>query len=276
MPASNQLHAEWFCLPEGDTIWKTAAGLRPHLVGRQIVSARPDRFKALDGSTLTAVEPSGKHLVMSFDNGLAVHSHMRMTGSWHLYRPGEPWQKPERRARLVLTTENAVAVCFSAPVVNLLRRKDVNLNHLGPDILAADWDVVEVVRRARESAAPTLGQILLDQRVTAGIGNIYKCESLWDLRLDPWKLVAETDDATLGALFSEARRLLLGSIGQKAAYGRQFPSCHAAVHGRGGKGCPRCLGRVAVARQGQPPRFTYFCPACQQGSPPAHPDRPAG
>ena len=274
MLASKQLHAEWFCLPEGDTIWKTAAGLRPHLAGRRILSARPDRFRALDGSTLISIDPSGKHLVMSFDNGLAVHSHMRMTGSWHLYRPGEPWQKPERLARLVLTTENAVAVCFSAPVVNLLRQKEVRLDHLGPDILGADWDVEEIVRRARESAAPTLGEVLLDQRVTAGIGNIYKCESLWDLRLDPWKPVVETDDANLGAVFSEARRLLLGSIGQKAGPGRHFPSGHAAVHGRGGKGCPRCLGRIAVGRQGQAPRFTYFCPTCQQGGPPVDPRSP--
>jgi len=251
-------------LPEGDTIWKTAAGLRPHLAGRRILSATPARFGALQGSVLTSIEPSGKHLVMSFDNGLAVHSHMRMTGSWHLYRPGEPWRKPERLARLVLTTEAAVAVCFSAPVVELLRQKEVNLEHLGPDVLSREWDVSEVVRRARQSPAATLGEVLLDQRVTAGIGNIYKCESLWDLRLDPWARVSDTTDQALAALFHEARRLLLGSIGQGGASGRQFPSGHPAVHSRGGRGCPRCLGRIEVGRQGQPPRYTYFCPTCQQ------------
>ena len=250
-------------MPEGDTIWKTAAGLRPHLAGRRVVSARPERFRALEGATLTAVEPSGKHLVMTFDNGLAVHSHMRMTGSWHLYKPGEAWRKPGRLARLVLATENAVAVCFSAPVVDLVRQKELDLGHLGPDILADRWDPAEVVRRARESACPTLGEVLLDQRVTAGIGNIYKCESLWDLRLDPWRRVADTDDATLAALFGEARRLLRGSIAAGGGHGRQFPNGRQAVHGRGGRGCPRCLGRIEVGRQGQPPRFTYFCPACQ-------------
>ena len=251
-------------MPEGDTIWKTAAGLRPHLAGRRILSARPDRFKALMGSTVVSVEPSGKHLVMLFDNGLAVHTHMRMTGSWHLYRPAEPWQKPQRLANLVLTTENAVAVCFSAPVVELLRRKEINLGHLGPDILGAGWDVEDVIRRARQSAAPTLGEVLLDQRVTAGIGNIYKCESLWDLRLDPWQPVTDTDDAALAAVFREARRLLLGSINPNGGHGRQFPSGHPVVHGRGGRQCPRCLGRIEVGRQGQPPRYTYFCPTCQR------------
>lgn len=110
---------------------------------------------------------------------------------------------------------------FSPPARDWVRRGDLDLAHLGSDILGPDWTVEEAVSRARGSSAATLGEVLLDQWVTAGIGNIYECESLWDLRLNPCQLVAETDDATLAALFGEARRLLLGSLAK--GRGRQFP-----------------------------------------------------
>src|ERR1700686_4707945 len=106
-------------MPEGDTIWRTANQLRPRLAGKRLTRAAPEKFERLVGSTVTDVLPNGKHLLVHFDNGLVLHSHMRMTGSWHVYRPGEPWRRPEHYARAVLDFDEWIAVCFSAQVLEL-------------------------------------------------------------------------------------------------------------------------------------------------------------
>src|ERR671934_1083043 len=139
-------------MPEGDTIYRTAEALRRRLLGKPVVEARPRYLARLTGSTVTAVEPVGKHLLVRFSSGLVLHSHMRMNGTWHVYAPGERWLKPERLARAVLTTDDTVAVCFNAPLIRLTREPDVS--HLGPDLLADDFDLDLVVRRARGPAAP--------------------------------------------------------------------------------------------------------------------------
>ncbi len=140
-------------MPEGDTIWRTADQLRPRLAGKRLTRAAPEKFQRLVGSTVTDVSPNGKHLLVHFDNGLVLHSHMRMTGSWHVYRPGEPWRRPAPLAKVVLENEDTVAVLFDAPVVELRREKVLahDLAHLGPDILAAELDLDEIVKRARNS-----------------------------------------------------------------------------------------------------------------------------
>ena len=265
-------------MPEGDTIWRTANALRPRLVGKPLLGVSPEAFQKLEGTTVTAVEANGKHLLIRFDSGLVLHTHMRMTGAWHLYRPGEAWRKPAGLAKIVLNNEDTVAVLFSAPVVELVREREAvrDLAHLGPDILsggtsplsavlgeasarptplAPELDLDEVLRRARASVRKTLGELLLDQRVAAGIGNIYRCESLWRLRLDPWKPPAELSDKELGKVYREARRMM-----QDALRGR----FRAAVHGKTGRSCPRCEGRIACRHQGDPPRFVYYCPTCQR------------
>jgi formamidopyrimidine-DNA glycosylase len=245
-------------LPEGDTILRTANRLRPRLAGKRLTNASPQRFQRLVGSTVTEVSANGKHLLIHFDNGLVLHSHMRMTGAWHVYGPGDRWRKPAWQAKVVLENENTVAVLFSAPVVELRRDKEVSrdLSHLGPDILAPELDLGEILKRARKSQRQPLGELLLDQRVAAGIGNIYKCESLWRLELDPWMPASELDDEALAGLYLEARKLMLAALRRRSAH---------AVHGRAGRSCPRCIGRIGCRRQGDPPRFTYFCPRCQQG-----------
>ncbi|MHB8611946.1 MAG: Fpg/Nei family DNA glycosylase [Candidatus Dormibacteraceae bacterium] len=246
-------------MPEGDTILRTANHLRLRLAGRRITKASPEKFQRLVGSAVTEVSANGKHLLIHFDNGLVLHSHMRMTGSWHVYEPGERWRKPAWQAKAVLENESAVTVLFSAPVVELRRGKEVNLelSHLGPDILAPELDLEEILNRARKSPRQPLGELLLDQRVAAGIGNIYKCESLWRLKLDPWIPAAELDDEALGGLYREARKLM------QAALQRRSPH---AVHGRARRSCPRCMARIDCRRQGDPPRFTYYCPRCQRSS----------
>jgi len=244
-------------LPEGDTIWRTAAALRRRIGGKLVSNARPLALARLKGRRVESVEPSGKHLVMQFEGGLALHSHMRMTGSWHLYRVGERWRQPEWRATAVLSFDDVVAVCFAAPVMELVLDARRPVAHLGPDILVDPFDLDEVIRRARRSEAPTLGELLLEQRVCAGIGNIYKCEALWSQRLDAWMPPAELADGALRRLYLAARDLMRRNLVTSIARQRH------AVHARGGRPCPRCGAPIRVRAQGQQARLTYFCPRCQ-------------
>ncbi len=255
-------------MPEGDTIWRTAAALRLRLAGRRVQAVRPPALRRFDGATVTAVDAAGKHLLIRFDNGLTLHTHMRMKGSWHLYAPGERWRKPEHMARAVLEVDGAVAVAFSVPVLEIKRTGDEGLTHLGPDLLLDDFDAARAVRRAR-SLPPdlALGELLLDQRVAAGIGNVYKCETLWWLRLDPWAPQSSLSDARLGEVFEVARQALRSNLG---GWDRRFPGYgRGAVHGRGGRPCPRCGTTVKVRAQGGQARLTYWCPGCQSGPQPA-------
>jgi endonuclease-8 len=244
-------------LPEGDTIWRTAAALRRRIGGKVVSDARPQAIARLKGRRVESVEPKGKHLVMQFEGGIALHSHMRMTGSWHLYRPGERWRQPAWRATAVLSFDDVIAVCFAAPVMELVRDAQAPVAHLGPDILVDPFDLDAVILRARHSKAPTLGELLLEQRVCAGIGNIYKCEALWALRLDAWMPPAELDDRRLRQLYLTARDLMRPNL--VMPIGRQ----RHAVHGRGGRPCPRCGTPIRIRSQGQQARLTYFCLRCQ-------------
>jgi endonuclease-8 len=246
-------------MPEGDTIWRTAAALRRRIDGKVVIDARPASIGRLKGRHVLGVEPTGKHLVMRFDGDLALHSHMRMKGSWHVYKPGERWRQPEHRVKAVLAFEDVVAVCFAAPVVELVADPRQPVAHLGPDILHEPFDIEGVIRRARQSGNPTLGELLLDQTVCAGIGNIYKCESLWARQLDPWASPASLDDAGLRRLYETARQMMSRSL-----QGHGFND-RRAVHARGGRPCPRCGAAVRIRAQGEQARLTYFCPHCQQG-----------
>ncbi len=249
-------------MPEGDTIWRTAAALRQRIGGQVVRSARPASLAPLAGSTVSGVEAAGKHLLIRFSSGLTLHTHMRMHGSWHLYQPGERWRRPQWQARAVLDFDSAVAVAFAAPVVELVRDPEGAVAHLGPDILSPDFQLDEVIARARKSLAPTLGEMLLDQRICAGIGNVYKCESLWELGLDPWLPPAHCDEATLRRLYATARTQMRGNLTTWAP--RRFAHGRAAVHGRAGRPCPRCGTPIAVRAQGEHARMTFHCPGCQR------------
>jgi endonuclease VIII len=248
-------------MPEGDTIWRTAAGVRERVEGRTVSSAWPDRFAGLVGRSLDAVEPVGKHLLMRFSGGWTLHSHMRMTGSWHLYRPGERWRQPRHRARAVLAFGDWEAVCFSAPVLDLVRDGREPVGHLGPDVLAEEFPLDQVVARARALGPVALGELLLDQRVCCGIGNVYRCEALWELRQDPWRSSAELGDQELGGLIAAARAAMLENLSTPGP--RRFHGRPGAVHGRSGRPCPRCRAAVRARAQGIDGRITFWCPACQ-------------
>ena len=246
-------------MPEGDTIRRTADRLRPRLVGRQVVRAEPAALGRLAGRTVEAVEAVGKHLLVRLDGGLILHSHMRMTGSWRMVAADDHRSRSALnvRARLELD-DGSTALCVAAPVVELTTTSAwaSPVDHLGPDVLAQPLDVERIVARSRGSEATELGILLLDQRVCAGIGNMWRCEVLWELRLDPWTPVAALDARTLRACYTRAHDLMLAGL-----RGVKRP---AAVHGRGRRPCPRCRGPVAVRAQGDHGRLTYWCPACQR------------
>jgi endonuclease-8 len=174
-------------VPEGDTIFKTAAALRPLLVGRNVLKASArqpgPQIQRVVGSTVLSVEPIGKHMVIRFSNGLALHTHLRMNGAWHRYAPGERWRKPAWQARVVLEVPEHVVVCFNAPVAELMDDRAVGLHPaidaLGPDLLSDDFDAAEAFRRLRARSEMEIAEALLDQRALAGIGNVYKSEVLF-------------------------------------------------------------------------------------------------
>ena len=271
-------------MPEGDTLFRAAAGLRPHLVGRPVTAARvrqpgPAIAKVV-GSTVTAVESQGKNLLIRFDNGLEVRTHLRMNGSWHRYRPGEPWKRAASRARLVLEVPGSVAVCFDAPVVELFEQRveplHGALSRLGPDLLDDAFDPDEALRRLRspERADLTIAEALLDQRALAGIGNVYKSEVLFIERVDPFARVRDLDEATLGRLVATAQRLLRVNVDPRTAPGRvdritttNDPAADGPVYvyGRRGRPCRRCGTAIRSRQQGtELPRITYWCPRCQR------------
>jgi endonuclease-8 len=267
-------------MPEGDTLHRTAAGLRPHLLGRVVTAARVrlpgPQAERLVGRTVTDVEAYGKHLLIRFDSGLELRSHLGMPGSWHRYAPGERGRRPPARARFVMEVPGAVAVCFDAPVLELFETRVEAIHpvlaRLGPDLLAEDFgpdDVAEALRRLRDSEAArrSIAEGLLDQRALAGIGNDYKNEVLFIERVDPFAPVEDLDDDTLTRLITTARRLMRANLGtvdrrtteRQASAGGQS----AWVYRRAGRPCRRCGTLVAVRRHGELPRSTYWCANCQ-------------
>jgi formamidopyrimidine-DNA glycosylase len=249
-------------MPEGDTIFRTAERLRAALQGKRVLSARPDFLKRLAGTTVSDVKPVGKHLMIRFDNGLALHTHMRMRGVWQVIPRGEKARRPDWQLKAVLETEDVVAACFAAPVVELIRDESAHVGHLGPDILAEDWNAGDVVKRARSLGDEAVGNVLLDQRVTAGIGNVYRCEALWERKVSPFEATATLTDEELAALFIAAREAMRANLGHDRK--RRFPGYgKGAVHGRAGRPCPRCGTPIRVRAQGEHARLVYWCPKCQ-------------
>ena len=260
-------------MPEGDTLHRTAIGLAPHLVGRTVTAARAraggPQVGRIVGATVESVEAIGKNLLIRFDNALELRTHMRMNGSWHRYRPGERWRRPPARAVLVLEVPGAVAVCFDAPVVELFEARAEAIHptiaRLGPDLLSPDWGPAmadEAVRRLRDPARAdqAISHALLDQRALAGIGNIWRNETLFHERVDPWSAVGDLDEATVRNLVATAHRLLRASV--DTAPGR----APMWVYGRAGRPCRRCGTLIrSVPQDAAVQRTTYWCPSCQPG-----------
>lgn len=290
-------------MPEGDTIHRTAARLRAALAGARVERAESRAPGVADlgvgrlvGETIEAVESRGKHLLVWFaPSGLALHTHLGLHGAWHVYRPGQRWRKAPARATVVLGAAEAVAACFAAPVCELLSGSQVaahaSLAALGPDALAGPdaggTDLAEARRRLDARADWTAGEALLDQRVLAGVGNVFKCEVLFACRVDPWARVADLDETARDGLLATSERMLRANatpgVAQRTtratptsatdrAAPADLPSSagpRLAVYGRGRQPCPRCHTPVRVTRHGDQARITYWCPRCQGPGPDA-------
>jgi endonuclease-8 len=259
-------------MPEGDTVWLAGRRLHDALAGQRLTATdfRVPQLATTDlaGRNIREVVSRGKHLLTRIDDDLTLHTHFRMDGTWHLYRPGDRWRGgPDWQVRVVLATERWQAVGYRLPVVDLLARADEHrvVGHLGPDILGTDWDVDEALRRLTGAPDEDIGEALIDQRNLAGIGNLYKAESLFLARLSPWRPVRDVPDVR--AVVEQARRLLISNREhpQQVTTGVNRRGQEHWVYERAGKPCRRCRTRVTVAKQGAPPfdRLTYWCPTCQ-------------
>jgi endonuclease VIII len=264
-------------VPEGDTIWRSAGRLHELLAGRVVtrfsstlprVAAEARRYHVA-GAAITSVEARGKHLLMRFATTppVALHTHMGMTGSWHLYRPGSRWRQPEHRARVVVETDEAVAVCFSPPTVRWLSEGEEEalpvLSGLGPDVMAPDFDAAQAARRLRERPDMSIAAALLDQRALSGIGNIYRNEALYLSAVDPFAPVASLDEASLARVVDRARRLMRRNLGTAVRTTLPEGSGRYWVYRRSGRPCRRCGTQIRMKRHGRPARSVYWCPRCQ-------------
>jgi endonuclease VIII len=266
-------------MPEGDTLFRTAEVLRAALRGRTVISARGRpggaRLELLAGRTIDAVEARGKHLLIEA-GGVTLHTHLGMHGSWHRYREGEPWRRSAASAVAVVQVPGVVAVCFAAPTVELLETRAIAvhpvLSRLGPDLLASGQTTDEPVARLRAAGrtAGSIGDALLDQRVLAGIGNVYRSEVCFVEHVHPFADVDSLDDSTLHRLVATARRLLAanvqGPFRTTVALDEGVPGRRDGrlwVYGRTGRPCRRCGTIIRSRAAGPLARRVYWCPACQ-------------
>ena len=273
-------------MPEGDTIYRAARTLNRALAGDVVARfesvfpalTRVDQDRPLAGRTVENVTASGKHLLMRFSSDLILRTHMRMNGSWHIYRPGERWQRARRDMRIVVATARFEAVGFNIPVAEFLTpggmRRQTDLRAIGPDLLAPGFDETEALRRFRERCTSSIADALINQRVVAGAGNVYKSEVLFLCRVDPAALVGDLTDEELLAILRTARKLLEANVaaphrgmvtysGYRRTTRRADPAERLYVYGRARKPCRTCGTPIEVRAQGPNARLTYWCPRCQ-------------
>jgi endonuclease-8 len=258
-------------MPEGDTVWLTARNLDKALRG-QALTVSDFRVPALAvaslvGAGVREVVSRGKHILLRTDDERTLRSHLRMDGSWHLYRHGDRWRSPGHSVRVLLETAEWQAVGFRLHDLALVatREEDAIVGHLGPDLLGPDWDVDEAVRRLSRDPDRTIGEALLDQRNLAGIGNLYKAETLFVRGVNPWTPVGAVPD--LAALVGTAQRLLDANKlhPEQSTTGSLRRGEHHYVFERARRPCLRCGTSIEIAEQGPSPqqRLTYWCPQCQ-------------
>jgi endonuclease-8 len=259
-------------MPEGDTVWLTASRLDRALTGRAltVTDFRVPALATTDlrGRTVTGVHARGKHLLTRLDDDLTVHSHLRMDGSWYLTRAGVRARRhPDHLVRVVLGNSEWIATGYRVHDLRVVPRADeaTLVGHLGPDLLGPDWDPQKAVANLLAAPADEIGVALLDQRKLAGIGNLYKCEVLFVLRINPWTPVGDVPD--LLAVVTTAQRLLRANRDhpEQSTTGYLERGREHWVYGRAGEACLRCRTPIRRADQGSAPqsRSTYWCPRCQ-------------
>jgi len=274
-------------MPEGDTIYRAAQTLHRALSGHIVVRfesvfsalMRVHDDSPLTGRTIEQVSSAGKHLLMRFSGGDILRTHMRMSGSWHIYRPGERWRRPHRDMRILVATQDFEAVGFSIPVAEFIKADRVGkhreLGRLGPDLLDEEFHAGEATSRLRSRADAPAADALLDQRVIAGIGNVYKCEVLFLCGVNPFASVDSLDDRQIACLIETARNLLRANVsmglapmttysGLRRTTGRDDPRERLWVYGRARLPCRKCGTRIQVKKHGPDARLTYWCSGCQE------------
>lgn len=253
-------------MPEGDTIHRAAAVLRAALGHGPLTrfEARGPRGPSPQpGEPIVGIEARGKHLLIGFGGGLTLHTHLRMDGSWRVLEAGA---RVGGSPVAVVGAPAGTAVCRKAPVVELLDaaalRRHPQLSTLGPDLCLPEVDLDEVLRRIEALADPAdpIGGVLLDQRLAAGIGNVYRSEVLWACRVDPIRPLGSVPLETLRALYATASSQLHANLGPGPR--RTVPE-GLAVYDRGGRPCRRCGTTIASRRIGEQARTTWWCPRCQ-------------
>jgi endonuclease-8 len=281
-------------MPEGDTTFRAARTLHRALSGQAITGfetayahlARVDEDAPIVGRRVDRVEARGKHLLVWLSgvpggDALVLRTHMRMSGSWHIYRTGEGWRRSASQARIVIRTAAWTAVAFSVAEAEFIAaghlERHARLRRLGPDLLSPDFDAAAAVANLRALGPLSIGEALLRQHAIAGAGNVFKSEVLFLCRVNPTTKVAVLTDRALHAVVDRARALLAANVtdasrggivtftGLRRTTRRSDPGARLWVYGRGGQACRACGTPIASFKQGGEARVTYWCPSCQSG-----------
>jgi endonuclease VIII len=274
-------------MPEGDTIFRTARTLQLAIGGQQVTRfesvlpklERVDYDTPLAGRTVEKVDARGKWLLMYFSGDLILLTHMLMSGSWHIYRPGERWQRHRSHMRIVIETATMLAVAFNVPVAEFhtaatLARRE-GFNRLGPAPLAGDFDAAAAIANLAARPERELGLALLDQSVMAGLGNVFKSEVAFACGLNPFRLVGSLSREQLETLVATSRKFLQANVTEPAGdravsflphrrtTGRTDVEENLWVYGRAGKPCRRCATPIRSAKHSTDARISFWCPVCQ-------------
>ncbi|HEY2736203.1 MAG TPA: DNA-formamidopyrimidine glycosylase family protein [Polyangiales bacterium] len=286
-------------MPEGDTIFRAARALHRALAGKLVTRFhsvfprlnRIDEDQPIAGRTVEKVEARGKHLLIWFSGGLALRTHMRMSGSWHLYRPGEAWQRATSDLRIAVESADFLALAFHVHEAEWLDERTLARSavaKLGPDVLANQFDRAVAADNLREARGRPICDALLNQRVLAGLGNVYKSELLFLTGLHPLRSAETITRVQAAKLVELAQKLMASNVGPAAdggmvtyrglrrTTGRADPGERLWVYGRAGAPCRKCGGAISSALLGKDVRRTYWCPNCQPDSQIDRPDTTIG
>ena len=275
-------------MPEGDTIFRSARALHQALAGHTVTLfetayaplASVNDQSPVAGRTIEQVESRGKWLLIHFSSDLILVTHMLMSGSWHIYRVGERWKRSRSHMRVVLGTADLLAVAFDVPVARFYTRRTlerfVGVAGLGPDVLGGTFAADEASARLLEHEGEEVGNVLLNQRVLAGIGNVFKSEICFACGVHPFRKIASLRTQEIDCLLSTARRFLAANVAEDAGdrivtytggrrtTGLSNPASRLWVYRRAGSACRRCGTSIVMRKQGLGARSTYWCPACQK------------
>lgn len=269
-------------MPEADTIYRSVAALRTALLGKELLRFEAPRLTGIGpsaGRVIEEVRSHGKHVEIIWDDGVVLHTQMRRSGSWNLYRAGERWKKPKDRASAVIVVSDWIVVCFNASVVETYKvfdpRRHPILGRLGPDLCRADADLEECVDRMMnyQDRDATIADVLLDQRVMCGVGNVYRCELLWACEIHPWAHVGSLKRGECREMVMLAAEMIQANQHHAARIAAPDGNGGLAVYGRQGKPCHRCGDLIKVTHHGEAHRVLYWCPGCQVAhQPPMRPN----